>query len=116
MCALNLRRRHKELFQSGSYISLAVTHGKEDHVVVFAREHSGMAIVVAAPRLSYTLMKGREEPPIGAVWGATEFALPPGSGGKRFRNIFTGETFTAGQSLPCRDVFATFPVALLISQ
>jgi (1->4)-alpha-D-glucan 1-alpha-D-glucosylmutase len=27
MCALNLRRKHKELFQRGNYVPLQVTHG-----------------------------------------------------------------------------------------
>ena len=99
----------------GSYVPLQVTHGKEDHVVAFARVHKAEAIVVAAPRLSYTLMKGREEPPIGAVWGDSELSLPPESIGKQLRNIFTGEIFPACKSLLCREVFATFPLALLVA-
>ena len=116
MCALNLRRKHKELFQRGNYVPLQVTHGKEEHVVAFARVHAGEAIIVAAPRLSYTLMKGREQPPIGGVWGDSELALLPDAIGKQLRNIFTGEVFTPGQSLLCREVFAKFPLALLIAR
>ena len=33
--------------------------------------------ITAGPRLSYTLMKGKEEPPLGSVWGDSELALPP---------------------------------------
>lgn len=116
MCALNLRRDHKDLFQQGTYVPLQVTHGREEHIVAFARVHETEAIVVAAPRMSYTLMKGREEPPIGAVWADSEFSLPPQSTGKRLRNIFTGEIFPTGQRLLCREVFATFPLALLAAQ
>ena len=116
MCALNLRRDRKELFQRGNYVPLQVSHGKEDHVVAFARVHGAEAIVVATPRLSYTLMKGREEPPIGSVWGDAELSLPPAAIGKRLRNVFTGEILTAGQSLLCREVFASFPLALLVLQ
>jgi (1->4)-alpha-D-glucan 1-alpha-D-glucosylmutase len=116
MCALNLRRDHKELFQLGSYVPLQIAHGKEEHVVAFARVHGGEAIVVAAPRLSYTLMKGREEPPIGAVWGDAELSLPAESIGKQLRNIFTGEVFSRGQSLLCRDIFGSFPLALLAAR
>ena len=116
MCALNLRLDRKDLFQQGTYVPLQVTHGKEEHVVAFARVHETEAIVIAAPRLSYTLMKGREEPPIGAVWADSELSLPPEATGKQLRNIFTGEIFPAGQSLLCREVFATFPLALLAAQ
>ena len=65
------------------------------------------------PRLSYTLMKGKEEPPIGAVWGDSELALPPEAIGRRVRNIFTGESFDVGESILCREVFSNFPVAVL---
>ncbi len=113
MCALNLRRDHKLLFQRGSYVPLQVTHGREEHVVAFARVRQGETIVVAAPRFSYTLMKGREDPPIGGVWGDAELSLPQEAIGKPLRNIFTGEILNPGQSLLCREVFATFPLALL---
>ena len=69
MCALNLRRDRKRLFQLGSYLPLQVIHGKEEHVVAFARVHGTRRLSIAAPRLSYTLMKGREEPPIGRSLG-----------------------------------------------
>ncbi len=101
--------RHKEFFQRGSYVPLQMNHGKEEHVVAFARVHDGEAIIVAAPRLSYTLMKGREEPPIGSVWGDSALSLPPEATGKRLRNIFTGEILSPGQSLLCREVFRHFP-------
>ena len=49
--------------------AVARSHGKEEHVVAFARQHDGQVAIVAAPRLSYTLMKGKEEPPIGQCMG-----------------------------------------------
>ncbi|HUI85503.1 MAG TPA: malto-oligosyltrehalose synthase [Candidatus Binatia bacterium] len=113
MRALGFRRRHRELFLRGGYLPLQVTRGREDHVVAFARLHGSEMVVVATPRLSYTLMKGREEPPIGPVWGEAELPLPAEATGRRLRNIFTGERLTAGHSLLCREVFASFPVALL---
>lgn len=115
-CALNFRRDHKEFFQRGTYVPLPVNHGKEDHVVAFARVHDEEAIIVAAPRLSYTLMKGREEPPIGSVWGDSALSLPPEATGKRLSNIFTGEILSPGQSLLCREAFATFPLVLLTAR
>ena len=113
MRALNFRRDHSELFRLGRYLPLEASRGKEEHVVAFARQHAGQMSITAVPRLSLTLMKGREEPPIGAVWGDTELLLPPQAAGKRWRNILTDEVLTGGQSLLCREVFASFPVALL---
>jgi (1->4)-alpha-D-glucan 1-alpha-D-glucosylmutase len=64
MQALNFRREHQELFQSGKYVPLYANCGKEEHVVAFARACQGEAAIVAAPRLSYTLTKGNAEPPL----------------------------------------------------
>ena len=50
----------RELFRAGSYIPLQANRGKEEHVVAFARVRPGEAAIVAAPRLSYTLMKGND--------------------------------------------------------
>jgi (1->4)-alpha-D-glucan 1-alpha-D-glucosylmutase len=113
MRALNFRRDHPNLFQQGNYLPLQAMHGREEHVVAFARVHESEVAIVAAPRLSYTMMKGREEPPLGAAWGDSELPLPPPAVGKRLRNIFTGEVLTAGSSISCRELFARFPVALL---
>jgi len=112
MRTLNFRRDQSELFARGQYLPLEV-RGKGDHVVAFARRHAGEISITAVPRLSLTLMKGHEEPPIGSVWGDTELLLPPPAAGKRWRNILTDEVLTGGQSLLCREVFASFPVALL---
>jgi (1->4)-alpha-D-glucan 1-alpha-D-glucosylmutase len=113
MRALSCRHDKRELFRLGRYIPLEPLHGKAEHVVAFAREHAGDVAVVAVPRLSLTLMKGREEPPIGAVWNDTALPLPPEAIGRRLRNVLTGETIHPGQSLLCREIFASFPVALL---
>jgi (1->4)-alpha-D-glucan 1-alpha-D-glucosylmutase len=114
MQALNLRRRQPDLFRRGSYMPLHVSRGHEEHVVTFARAYGSQAVIVAAPRLSYTLMKGREEAPLGAVWGDTELELPSQIHGRRLRNVMTGESFDGRESLLCRELFALFPLALLV--
>jgi len=113
MLTLNFRRRHQDLFRMGSYLPLHATRGREEHVLAFARQHEGELAIVAAPRLSYTLMKGREEAPVSAAWGDAELTLPPEAVGRQLRNIFTGERLLAGESMLCREVFGVFPVALL---
>jgi (1->4)-alpha-D-glucan 1-alpha-D-glucosylmutase len=113
MRTLNFRREHQELFRAGKYISLRANRGKEDHVVAFARIRQREAVIVAAPRLSYTLVKGKEEPPLAGAWNDSELVLPPEVRGGRWRNIFTGEELVLTDHAPlCREIFAHFPLAL----
>ena len=110
--ALNFRRDHKELFQRGDYRGLHVTRGREEHVVAFVRSLGEQAAITVVPRFAYTLMKGKEEPPLGLFWGDSELVLPPELVGRSIYNIFTGERFEVGASILCREIFARFPVAL----
>ena len=113
MRGLNLRRKHPDLFRAGKYIPLQANRGKEEHLVAFARVRQGETVIVAAPRLSYTLMKGKEEPPVAAAWSDAELGVPAEVRGARWHNIFTGEVLNVAERAPlCREIFAHFPVAL----
>jgi (1->4)-alpha-D-glucan 1-alpha-D-glucosylmutase len=94
--ALATRARHAETFLNGSYT--AVNTGTET-AVAFTR---GDDILVAIPRLTTRLGNA---PPVGDVWGDHALDL-----GGRWRNVFTDETV---DSLALRNVFASFPVAIL---
>ena len=109
---LNFRRKHSDLFHLGRYLPLEAARGREEHVVAFARVHGPQAAITAVPRFAYTLMKGKEEPPLGPVWGDSEICLPQQLFGRRLRNVITGEYLNAGESLLCREIFASFPVGL----
>ena len=114
MRALNFRREHWELFHTGSYIPLAAVNEKQEHLVAFARGYEDRVALVAVPRFPYTLMRGRLQPPIGDAWDNAELQLPAEALGTRLLNILTGEVFSAnGRTLPCRKLFALFPLALL---
>ncbi|MGZ4817667.1 MAG: malto-oligosyltrehalose synthase [Terriglobales bacterium] len=112
MRALNLRREHGRLFQLGSYSPLRGSGAKSEHLVAFAREHDWRMSVTAVPRLPYTLFGGdisAEE-----VWGDTQIPLPSNAPAS-FVNVLTGETVQpSSRALSCREIFAHFPVALLI--
>ena len=112
--ALRFRRDHRELFATGAYHPLHGTVEKPEHLIAFRRTHAGQSALVAVPRFAYSLMRGAMQPPTGDAWGAAEIALPPGSP-TEFENVLTGEMVrqTASRSLLCREVFASFPVALL---
>jgi len=119
MGALGARRTHAELFRSGGYLPVYGFGKFREHVAGFARfnERTREAAVSIVPRLSYTLMRGEMKPPLGDAWADTEVALPPGVEGE-FVNLYTGEVLhtSATRTLLCREVFASFPAALLISR
>jgi (1->4)-alpha-D-glucan 1-alpha-D-glucosylmutase len=113
---LCLRRQRPSLFVGGSYTPLR----GNPHVAAFARASDGQTLVIAAPVLIATLLRGNLAPPIGAdVW--REELLPvPGEAGRVYENLFTGQRLSAaerpsGAALKLADVFADFPVAAFLA-
>jgi (1->4)-alpha-D-glucan 1-alpha-D-glucosylmutase len=114
-CALHARREYRELFELGDYVPLKVTGKGERNVVVYARTLGQQMAVVATPRFAYSMMGGEERMPIGEAWGTTEIVLPPTSQDSSMKNLLTGEILPAGQqTLLCQEVFASFPLGLLL--
>ncbi len=112
--ALTFRCDRAPLFQDGAYIPLNGT-GEHDHnLVTFAREIHGESVIVAVPRLPFSLLKGQTQMPVGEVWGNTE--LTATRAGADYENVFTGEVLRSSgtRTLLCSEVFARFPVALLV--
>jgi (1->4)-alpha-D-glucan 1-alpha-D-glucosylmutase len=115
--ALTFRRNHPELFKRGSYLPLQASGSARDHVIAFEREHDGQRCVVVVPRFTYTLMRGQVTPPLGeAAWRDSELYLSHGN--SQLTNVFTGEVLRSPNDgrLLCREVFAHFPVALLMTR
>ncbi len=113
MRILRFRRDHGELFQHGSYEPLTTGGEPEQHVIAYVRKWQDQAVIVAVPRFTYSLMKGDSTPPIGeAVWQDNSIAIPEIAG--EAENVLTGETIQPRDSrLLCREVFSSFPVAVL---
>lgn len=116
MQALRLRRDRRELFHLGHYRPLQAAGDKQQHIVAFAREHNNQVAIVAAPRLSYTLAGGAMRAPLGDLWETTELPVPSRTA-EFLENVFTGEKIRVmpNRALLCHELFAHFPVALLIS-
>jgi (1->4)-alpha-D-glucan 1-alpha-D-glucosylmutase len=117
--ALNFRREYAELFKCGSYVPLVAHGSKQEQICAFARvnkKKDEMAAIIV-PRLSCTLMKGEIKPPLGPVWENTSLELPRESA-EHFLNIFTGKVIAtnAAHELACSEIFADFPVALLVAR
>jgi (1->4)-alpha-D-glucan 1-alpha-D-glucosylmutase len=114
MRTLTFRREHPELFKAGSeYVPLFADAHAQEHVIAYARRREGQMTIALAPRFPYTMMKGEMRLPIGDAWGETTIDLPPGSPAE-FTNVLTGEPVRAHEGrLLGREVFASFPIALL---
>ena len=97
---LQLRARRPEIF-TGDYLPLGATGPAADHLVAFARG-AGADVVVAVPRC---LMS------IGGRWETTALPLAAGAA---YRNIFDDRGELHRDSLLGTDLFANFPVALLV--
>src|SRR5437667_3152842 len=116
---LGLRNRHRDLFRDGEYVPLGTLGEHVNHVLAFARTGHTESIIVAVPRLCAKLLKGKLPLCPGCdVWQDTRIQLS--FGGTSFQNLFTGELVWARENgnvfeLPAAQLFAHFPVALLIA-
>ncbi|HEX4448163.1 MAG TPA: malto-oligosyltrehalose synthase, partial [Polyangiaceae bacterium] len=105
--ALRLRVARRELFLRGDYEALPA--GNE--VVAFTRGWQDARILCAVPRLSRARTGDRGRFPLGKVWGST--IVRTGHPG-RYDNVFTGAVLILGEEARAADLFADFPVALLV--
>ncbi len=111
---LCLRRERPELFREAEYHPLAVTGEQANHVVAFMRRSAKQKMLVIAPRFSFTLMKGKIAPPLGDVWENTSIEVPEDCRGDH-AELFSAANLTAADGkLPLKQVFAHFPVAVLL--
>jgi (1->4)-alpha-D-glucan 1-alpha-D-glucosylmutase len=118
---LTYRRDHTDLFREGTYAPLEATGDGHRHVCAFARCGERDRVLVAVPRLLARSLPNIATPPLGdVVWKNTRLRLPLQESGRQYYNLFTGAllrpTEHDGQpTLPLAEVFAHFPVALLVS-
>ncbi len=117
--ALNFRREHRELFEAGRYLPLAVEGVNQEHVCAFERSINNKSFLVVVPLFCSRLIQVNSDLPLGPdVWQDTRIIQPFDSPTSHYRNIFTGEDLGLdhqdGQlSLALQDVLKSFPVALL---
>ena len=116
--ALGLRRQEHALFRRGEYVALEVSGERREHVIAFLRRDpaTGRSVVAVLPRFACTLMRGKVQLPLGEAWGKDQLLLPV-TPGTRYRNVFTDEIVTVAEDgLALSTVFATYPVALFVSE
>jgi (1->4)-alpha-D-glucan 1-alpha-D-glucosylmutase len=115
VAGLRMRAEHPALFAEGEYTALSASGERSRHFVAFARTLDTASAVVAAPRFVLSLMKGADRPLVPpACWGDTALLLPPALRGRPLRDRIAGTVHRAPQALRAADLFARFPVALLV--
>jgi (1->4)-alpha-D-glucan 1-alpha-D-glucosylmutase len=108
---LEFRNRHREMFDRGNYVPLAVDGAKKEHVCAFARALKDETVIVVVPRLVASLLKEQRLPFGQEVWEDTRLQLP---GVGQFSNVFSGQTLDGSQNeLPIGQILSEFPVGLL---
>ncbi len=120
-CLLRFRREHRDIFEAGAYQPLSVTGTRADHVFAFARVAGPHHVIVAVPRLVAGLAPDADVPPYGErAWGDTMIdvgALPPATG---YHHALTGACIPmpgdGTRGVRAADVFAAFPVAMLLAR
>ena len=114
---LALRRRHPELFETGSYEPLEAAGGLGDRVVAFGRRTEREMIIVVVPRLVAGLLEHQGLPcPAAPAWGDTRLELPPASAEREFVEHLSGRRMpTSSGPLMVADVLSDLPVALLVA-
>jgi (1->4)-alpha-D-glucan 1-alpha-D-glucosylmutase len=108
--ALHLRRAERDLLASGEYWPLEADGPLSGRVFAFARAVPGRALVCAVPRLVLAPLEAGG----GRIRWEGSIALPAGLP-RRWRDAVTG-ALREGTSIPLAELFADFPVALLLSE
>jgi (1->4)-alpha-D-glucan 1-alpha-D-glucosylmutase len=103
---LRLRRAEPELFRDG-YTALEAGSS----AIAFGRGRGSCELICAVTRFPFRVTRGRAAWPLGAAWAAQTLS-GPGLGGS-YRDVLTGHTLQARDSLALSQLFAHLPVAVL---
>jgi (1->4)-alpha-D-glucan 1-alpha-D-glucosylmutase len=112
--ALQFRRSHPAVFESGNYIPVTATGALAANICAFARRNQNEWIIAVAPRFVSSLVEG-ETFPLGDCWRETSLELPNGAP-RRWTNVFTEKELpdkNGAGVVPLSGVFDEFPVGLL---
>jgi (1->4)-alpha-D-glucan 1-alpha-D-glucosylmutase len=117
--ALQLRNRHRSLFEQGAYVRLTASGSANEHICAFARTDGQRGVIVVVPRLWASLVRPGQLP-LGEVWSDQALELPA-EASRHWRNVITGEELSATDigageaSVRLDEIFRSFPIAVLES-
>ena len=112
---LRLRRDEHLFFRRGNYVPLYGAGAAEPHIIGHARQHEGKTVLVAVPRFACSLMRNELSLPLGKAWRDWVLLMNPALRGV-YRNIFTDEELHVEEDVPLAQLFANYPVAVLVSK
>ena len=118
-CALGYRRAHHDLFAAGAYVPLEAVGSRKNHLVAFAREQNGLAVVAVAARFFLKLNIDRELFVWRDTWADTVLPVPKLALDGRVSRSADRSNRSNGAPrgkvvLPLAEIFSTgLPVALL---
>lgn len=96
---LRLRQRHSALFHYGDWVPLKVSGEREDNLIAYARISGEEALIVVVPRLAFDVAAHGLAESSARLWGNTAVTIPDDLAGKRFRDVFSGESRLVETSL-----------------
>ncbi|MEK1889426.1 MAG: malto-oligosyltrehalose synthase [Phyllobacterium sp.] len=114
---LKLRQERPKLFLQGRYVPLQVTGNQAEHIVAFYREFGDQRLVVAVPRLCFSMVEQFSSPllPL-SEWEGTSLDIPPPLAGLNFRHLMTGNIVKLRNAYSLAEGFREFPVLTLVSE
>jgi (1->4)-alpha-D-glucan 1-alpha-D-glucosylmutase len=120
--ALQARAREGTLFVSGGYVPLTTAGAHAGSLFAFARTNDQGVAITCVPRLVAGLVGDGGRPPLGReIWGDTILHLPAGFADLELCDVFSGRRMTPrgsanGATVAAADLFADFPVSLLLAR
>jgi (1->4)-alpha-D-glucan 1-alpha-D-glucosylmutase len=115
--AFAARKQDPSLFTTGDYQPLAASGKHASSVFAFLRANGSRTALIAVPRLSTKLVAVGRFPLGEDVWHDTVLQIGPLPHAITLQDVFTGRRIdlpAEASSLPAREIFAGFPVALLV--
>lgn len=118
---LERRRTLAPLFLDGTYEAIPALGPQATHVIAYARQHQGRAVIAVVPRLPSPLMPESADGPLWAPdWGDTVIRLPDGLPDGPYRDAITGTqvgttTQQGARTIDLASILGRFPVAFLES-
>lgn len=112
---LKARNENRDLFKNGQYIALNTKGKYGDNLVAFARKKEEKWIIAIVPRFMVFSIDQNQLPTGKEVWGNTALENPC-TECVVWENVLTREKISATSHFSVRDLFETFPAAILIPQ
>ncbi len=108
---LEVRNKHRTVFDAGEYIPLAIRGIHRNHLIAFARHAGDSWIIAVAPR-RYVSLVPPDVAPVGDIWNDTSIELPA-EAPSHWKEEFSGKDFLSGPSLKVADICWRLPICLL---